>query len=489
MKKLNLAVLFLALLLLGGGLFAQNDFSEEGFDDFDDFNIEVSIPDSKPENSSSPQTEAKTKTSIFEGKLSSYLSLGLNSPQEFLFQYHKVQLEYSQVQKNLVFFVKLNARYNSLFENDLDQDRRLENLRFDLTEAYISYQTFFNSFLSQWDFKIGQQIINWGKADELRPTDILNPQDLTLLLLEDRIDRKLGRFALKTAFSLGESFKIEALWLPLARASVSTRDALSPFTPHSLVQMQNLGFSVSPVKTPNKKLKNSDVALKLYGSLFNTDFSFSFYNGYDPLSFSKITVTNISDITQGGSINLFLNRVTFWGFDFERAIGAVVVRGELAYFTKGMLFGALNPEYPLLTAKYQNQGFLAQKDYLDLTLGVDKVDLFIPGLYLNLQYSLSWVKDYEDGLTSRYGTQLKSTNHMGIWNLAYDWGNLTYRLEIAGNYNFTHKDWMLNPSFQLKIGPETKLILGAYLFFGNNDTLLGQYDKKDFAYLQLEHLF
>jgi hypothetical protein len=36
---------------------------------------------------------------------------------------------------------------------------------------------------------------------------------------------------------------------------------------------------------------------------------------------------------------------------------------------------------------------------------------------------------------------------------------------------------------------ETKVILGAFIFGGEKDTLMGQYQDKTFAYGKIEHLF
>ena len=47
------------------------------------------------------------------------------------------------------------------------------------------------------DIRFGKQLISWGKADEINPTDILNPQILSNIT-EDKIIRKIGLLSLKT---------------------------------------------------------------------------------------------------------------------------------------------------------------------------------------------------------------------------------------------------------------------------------------------------
>jgi hypothetical protein len=102
---------------------------------------------------------------------------------------------------------------------------------------------------------------------------------------------------------------------------------------------------------------------------------------------------------------------------------------------------------------------------------------------------MNFIRDFEGGLTNRFGTKQEETNHLALWDIYYEWDNLTYRLEFAGSYSFTHGDYLLKPSFHVKLGLETKMILGAYLFGGEGQTDMGQFKEKSFSYLQLEHLF
>lgn len=392
-----------------------------------------------------------------------------------------MQLELTQIHKNITFKIKSNARYSTIYNNDQDAYRRGENIRFDLPEAYINYEAYPGSFLKQFNLVLGLQTISWGKADEIRPTDILSPQDMTLFVLEGRNERKLGRFAARSQFNFGEAFRMEAIWMPMQRSTEMTMDDKSLFTPAMLLKMKDAGFTVNSVEMPEQKLAHSDVALKGYSRLLGADFSLSFYNGYDPMPFSKVDMGSTS-------ITPILNRVTMWGFDFEKVVGSFVVRGEAAYFAKGYLFSIDPNTHGALFAKYGSDA-LAEKEMIDATLGIDKNDFLVQKMYLNLQYSMQYILDFEKGLRNRMGSELKETNHMLIWDWYYEWDNLTYRVEFAGNYSFTQEAYLLNPSFHVKLGLETKAILGAYIFGGERESDMGQYQDKTFAYLQLEHLF
>ncbi len=455
--------------------FAPPESSEE---DDDDENMNFDIPDMKQDSKNSDQpNESDEKRLQFQGEFHSWLAAGLKDKDNnaFYFNYSRIQLSLTQLYKNIIFHVKANARYNTIYDNQSsDNYRRGENIRLDLKEAYINYEAAPGTFLKQFNFIAGIQTVNWGKADEVRPTDIISPQDMTLFMLELRNERKLGRFGIKTVFGFSDAFRFESIWLPMQRNSEITTDSNSIFTPPAYFAM-----TVNDVTLPEKKLSNSDIALKAYLQLLGIDFSFSFYNGYDPLPYSEFS---------GANAYPFLSRLTMWGFDFEKAIGSIVIRGEVAYFSKGRMFSVNQITHPTLFTKHGEDG-TAEKDYLDVTFGFDKNDFLVPKMYLNLQYSMNYIIDHEAGLKNRMGNKVNETNHMGIWDIYYEWDNLTYRIEFAGNYNFTHKDFLFNPSFHIKLGIETKMTLGAYIFGGDTNTNMGQYKDKTFGYLELEHLF
>jgi len=447
MKKIVSLILFiiLPLTLIAG-------------DDFEDFKVDYT--EQKTEKSEVDAKKNETNNKKIQGSFNSYF-LDVFDNSNIGCQYNRLQLEFTDNYGDLFFYIKTNARYSTMFNDN----RKTENLRLDLVEAHIDYTKYISNL--EINMRLGQQIVNWGKADEVRPTDILSPQDLSLLVLEDRIDRKLGRFAGKFSFGY-ENIKIETILLPIHRETELPLDKNSMFLPKNIEKLINLGFTIEDTKLPKEKLSNTDIAIKMYLNILGTDMSLCYYDGYDPTPFTELDMTN-------KKINLFLNKIRFYGFDFEKTLGSFVIRGEGAYFTKGMLF------------KYNISN--KEKDYIDLTFGIDKTDLFIPNLYLNLQYNLNYIKDYEDNMLSRYGTKIKEYNHSGIYTLSYEFGNLKYKIELKGNYSFTNKDGIVSPTFQVKIGPQTIIILGGVLFFGDEDTYLGQYNKNDYGYIKLEHLF
>ena len=132
------------------------------------------------------------------GNLRSWVRGFIEDPNEIDMTQTRLQLEIlSGVGENAAFMAS----------SYLTHDSRLSNqLRWDLKQAYIDYYT-------PWlTLRMGRQIISWGRADEINPTDILNPQDMSNFL-EDKIARKKGLFAVRAGW-LFNGFVLQTIWKP-----------------------------------------------------------------------------------------------------------------------------------------------------------------------------------------------------------------------------------------------------------------------------------
>lgn len=68
------------------------------------------------------------------------------------------------------------------------------NHKFDIREAYV------NLNLGKFDFRVGEQIVLWGRADGFNPTNNVTPQDFCVFSPEED-DRRLGNFVVKGVFN------------------------------------------------------------------------------------------------------------------------------------------------------------------------------------------------------------------------------------------------------------------------------------------------
>ncbi len=164
-----------------------------------------------------------------------------------------------------------------------------KNAGFDwkLNEAYMDY------YGSSYDLRAGVQIINWGTAWMINPTNNINPFDLSeevALIPEDR----LGVTAFQLKYYPVNNLIFRGVYIPY-------------FIP---------ALEVPDVPLPEKNLKNSEYALKLTAqSIMGFDLSASYFKGKE-------------DIPR---TNGCYRDVQIYGADFIGSIGEVALWAEGGY--------------------------------------------------------------------------------------------------------------------------------------------------------------
>ena len=146
----------------------------------------------------------------------------------------------------------------------------------DLREAYV------NGYLGPVDIRLGKQIIVWGRADALNPTNNLTPIDFRIRSpLED--DIRIGNVGAR-AFLRLSPVRIEGVWMPVYLATELPNVGLPQFV------------SFGPPKYPSLDLRNGLVAGRVHLELAAFDMSVSYLRGFAPLP--GLTVSSVTfDLT------------------------------------------------------------------------------------------------------------------------------------------------------------------------------------------------
>ncbi len=182
-----------------------------------------------------------------------------------------------------------------------------------LREAYV------NVYAGPLDLRIGHQIVVWGRADGLNPTDNITPKNM-LVRSPDEDDRRQANFLIRSTYNL-YPVRVEAIWVPAYESSYIPTD-LIPFPP---------GVTLVEPDYPDARVRNSAFALRLNFEMPSFDGSFSYFNGHNP--FPGIS----AKILALGLDNLFIEvfpksyRLHILGADFQTTLGSYGLRGELAY--------------------------------------------------------------------------------------------------------------------------------------------------------------
>jgi hypothetical protein len=362
----------------------------------------------------------------------------------------------------------------------------------DVREAYV------NTYIGPIDLRLGKQIIVWGRADMLNPTNNLTPADFRARSpIED--DRRLGNMGARLFLRL-PPIRLEGVWLPGYTPTVLPALSLPKYV------------SFGDPTFPRSELNAGLGAVRAHLELASFEMSFSYLNGYAPLP--GITLTNLliqsDDPALGQRPSVVLSRTAYRqqvvGFDFSTALGTLLaLRGEAAY----------RRPYD-----YQDRSYAPHPD-LQYVLGADHTfgSVSVIAQYLG-RYTFDWEKEngtrsgpdteilavpYSDGAyTIASGlaqqelakdnqilfSQTAKIQHLATarieWLLAHD----TLSLSVLGFRNFTTREWLVAPKIGYHLSDSMIAYLGAEIFYGPAGTLFGMIDQSMSAgYAELRSTF
>ena len=130
----------------------------------------------------------------------------------------------------------------------------------EVREAYV------NAYLGPLDLRLGQQIIVWGRADALNPTNNLTPLDFRIHSpIED--DIRLGNAGAR-AFLRFAPFRLEGVWMPLYLPTELPVVALPQYVSYG-----------APL-FPSLNLKDGTEAVRLHLELPAIEMSVSYLHGF-----------------------------------------------------------------------------------------------------------------------------------------------------------------------------------------------------------------
>jgi hypothetical protein len=351
----------------------------------------------------------------------------------------------------------------------------------DLREAYV------NAYLGPVDLRLGQQIIVWGRADALNPTNNLTPIDFRIRSpLED--DIRLGNAGARL-FARFAPFRLEGVWMPI----------YLPTELPAVVLPQYVTYG-TPV-FPSLNLKDGTEAARLHLELPSVEMSISYLHGTAPLPGLTLTGLTLTADAMGNPgaapPSVLVSRTAYdqqvIGFDFSTALGEVLtLRGEAAY------------RQPF---DYQDRIYAARPD-LQYVLGADHTfgPLSLIAQYMG-RYVFDWQKQNGPAMpldptilpmeqtsdapfvTNIVNAQLAKTNqilfsqtarvqHLGTvrfeWLAAHD----TLSISSLCLLNFTTHEWLVTPRIGYRLSDALTAYVGAQIFHGPTDTLFGLIDAE-----------
>lgn len=304
---------------------------------------------------------------------------------------------------------------------------------------------------------LGQQIVAWGRADGINPTDRINPLS-PLFHSPDPDDLRLGNFMIQSRINLGARAGFHVLWIPVYRPSEL------PLDEHAWP----LPTAIPEVEQPASTLKNSTWAAKLDLSFSNMDGSISWFDGYQPMPALQFKGMQQIDTSFVPEISLKPFRERVLGLDFAATPGKWGIRGEAAL---------------RMTRDYETLQHIALPD-LQWVLGLERS---VGELTAILQYAGYRVLDYipvkapDPMVPGAPATMINFYNRLIFRQtekfqqalyLHLSWMPLTgsFGGEATGSYNLTTRESLLRFQVRWKVADGVQVTAGWQNLEGRMNT-------------------
>lgn len=160
----------------------------------------------------------------------------------------------------------------------------------------------------------------WGRLDELQPTDVVNPLDVSRFFFEGRSEARLAVPLVRGRLFAGDTASVEAVYVPFFRRARFDR-LDEPTSP----------FNIAPAapaddRMPPRIAANAQGGARVNVTTGRVDWSVSAYDGFRPFG--------LYALTPAGTLERTYARFTMLGADMETARGAWTARGEVAVFPR-----------------------------------------------------------------------------------------------------------------------------------------------------------
>ena len=317
-----------------------------------------------------------------------------------------------------------------------------EDLRSDGVSRSGMREMYVEARKGDFDFRVGRQIVAWGRTDRLNPTDNLTPRDSRLLVADIDEDR-FGSLAVKTSWNLTANDSVTLVLLPEFQAN------------------KNYSKFAEVVPTANNQW-----AIKYDQSGKAIDWSVSYYDGYD-----------LSPDLSASYVNQHY-RIKVYGMDIATTVGNNRFALESAYTqTQDMNGTDENIKNPFL---YTVIG--VEHDFGNNTSGI--IQFFNRHIY---HYSIPTTTP---GLYHAIFSSQLDRNQDGISiRIAKKWWNETLETELAGSTLLERNGYSIRPRVTYLWSDSIKLLAGYEYYAGNTNTYYGYLKNNNTLFFELRYFY
>jgi hypothetical protein len=185
----------------------------------------------------------------------------------------------------------------------------------------------------RFDLTAGLARVVWGRLDEIQPTDVINPIDVSKFFFEGRSEARLPVPLVRARVFAGDKVSLEGVYVAMFRRGRFDRldERTSPFNLEPGVASCLAIGCPAPVFVPNEPattLANAQGGARVNVTSGRVDWSVSAYRGFRPFGIYTASPSIVRPLS------VEFPRFTMIGGDFETVAGPWVVRGEAAAFVR-----------------------------------------------------------------------------------------------------------------------------------------------------------
>ncbi len=359
----------------------------------------------------------------------------------------------------------------------------------EIREAYIQMFGFLTKNL---DLKIGRQLIVWGTADKLNPTDNLNPYDM-----EDILDfgRHRASDAINMNYYLNNDFSLQGVFIPFFQPANLPVGIFSNALNSGVELPQGMtlkGLSDTLLMPRYNLGESSTVGFKFKGMVKGVDFSLSYVWGRDGLPLSTrntfIPVDTLGGININSQLSFIRNHII--GADLSTSIAGIGFWAEAAAFipeNNVIMTNDLSAFYPMSPVPVTHDSIILDKTkpYVKFIIGGDYN--FSDGSYMNLQYM--------HGFFHERGNE----NLNDYFFLQYEKKFFNEKLKIAPiGGTFIVTDWnnikdnhaiVYMPQVSYKATDDVEITLSTVFFNGKGDNMFANLKDYNMFMFKLKYSF
>lgn len=354
------------------------------------------------------------------------------------------------------FSLELNARasqFNKAQHAHSQASESESHSTAELTEAFITLQS------DDTSLRIGKQIVAWGRADFLNPTDNLTPYNY-VVLLPNVPDQRFGTVSALLTQHVNQDLTLAVFTTPF-------------FEPGQIPLPRELvGYEEDK---PAHSLANAEVGLRLSRAGDRVDGSISYFHGFNlQPDFAPLNIA---------TVELRYAEIDVIGMDLATTLGRYGLRMETAYTSTDDDDG----DDPFRRNAFWYYVFGADRVF-DGTLSIN-VQLF--GRHVSDFVEANRIADPMALLVADYNAlvaQQQDRDSYGMTTrISNSWRNDTLSAEVLLVRNFTRSNSYLRPLITYAISDRMTASVGAQLYTGNENTYFGSLEDNEYFYTELRY--